>query len=246
MGQKRYLLVDGIRGLAIVNMVAFHFLYDVYMVYGKDPSWYSRCPVHIWQQAICWTFILIAGFVWRLGQKSNLRRGIFLNVCGLVISLVTWAAVPSEAVWFGILNFIGTAVLLMIPCHRLMGRISPGAGMIVSFAAFLLFRNVQRGYLGVGGIFRLNLPEWLYRCKVLTPFGFPFPEFASSDYFPLLPWFFLFLTGYFFYAVFEQRERWKKAARVGIPALSAIGQKSIWIYLIHQPVGMLLCSLWFS
>lgn len=27
--QKRYLLIDGIRGLAIVNMVAFHFLYDV-------------------------------------------------------------------------------------------------------------------------------------------------------------------------------------------------------------------------
>jgi len=28
--KKRYYLVDGIRGVAIVNMVVFHFLYDVF------------------------------------------------------------------------------------------------------------------------------------------------------------------------------------------------------------------------
>lgn len=29
----RYYFVDGIRGVAIINMVIFHFLYDVYIVY---------------------------------------------------------------------------------------------------------------------------------------------------------------------------------------------------------------------
>ena len=37
--KKRYCLVDGIRGVAIVNMAVFHFLYDVFIVYGKNPLW---------------------------------------------------------------------------------------------------------------------------------------------------------------------------------------------------------------
>ena len=36
----RYYFVDGIRGkFAIINMVIFHFLYDVYIVYEKSPTW---------------------------------------------------------------------------------------------------------------------------------------------------------------------------------------------------------------
>lgn len=31
----RYYLIDGIRDIAIINMVIFHFLYDVYIVYQK-------------------------------------------------------------------------------------------------------------------------------------------------------------------------------------------------------------------
>ena len=34
----RYYFVDGIRGVAIINMVIFHFLYDVYIVYEKSPT----------------------------------------------------------------------------------------------------------------------------------------------------------------------------------------------------------------
>ena len=33
--EKRYFLIDGIRGAAIINMVLFHFLYDIFIVYEK-------------------------------------------------------------------------------------------------------------------------------------------------------------------------------------------------------------------
>ena len=86
--EGRYDLIDTIRGIAIISMMIFHFCYDVFMVYGQDPSWYSRPAVHIWQQSICWTFILVSGFVWSWGRSGNLKRGIMLNVWGLVLSLI--------------------------------------------------------------------------------------------------------------------------------------------------------------
>lgn len=245
MDKKRYLLIDGIRGLAVISMVIFHFLFDVYIVYAKNPGWYSQLHIHIWQQSICWTFIFTAGFVWQLGQKNNFRRGIFLNICGIAISLITWVVIPTEAIWFGILNFIGCAVLFMIPLHKIMCKVPPMIGMIASFIAFVLFKNVQRGYLGIGDIKLLTLPGFLYRIKVLTPFGFPYPGFASSDYFPMLPWLFLFMTGYFFYFIFEKQDSWKKIAYKRIPILSGIGQKAIWIYLAHQPICMIVCMFLF-
>lgn len=246
MDKKRYLLIDGIRGLAIVNMVLFHFLYDVYIVYERNPIWYSLPYIRIWQQLICWTFIWIAGFVWQLGLENNFRRGIFFHICGFGISLVTWIAIPTEAIWFGILNFMGCAVIILIPIHKTIQKIPPVIGIIVSFAAFILLKNIQQGYVGIGKHIRLILPEYLYQIKILTPFGFPYEEFISSDYFPIIPWIFLFLTGYFSYSIFAKKNLWKKIASKKIWILSTIGQNSIWIYLLHQPVSMLACILLFT
>ena len=112
--------IDALRGLTVLSMVAYHFMYDVEVVYGINPDWYRIPAVHIWQQSICWSFILISGFVWSLGREKNLRRGIVINLWGLVITAVTLIALPSEVIWFGVLNFIGCAVLLLIPLHPLL------------------------------------------------------------------------------------------------------------------------------
>lgn len=245
MDEQRYLLIDGIRGLAITNMVILHFLYDVHIVYGKNPAWYSQPNIHIWQQSLCLAFVFIAGFVWQLGLKNNLRRGIFFNLCGFVISVITLVITPTEPIWFGVLNFMGCAVLFMIPLHKMMCKVPPIIGMIVSIIAFVLFKNVQRGYLGIGGIKLLTLSGNLYRIKVLTPFGFPYPGFISYDYFPMFPWLFWFFAGYFFYTFFEKHDLWKKFAYKRIPIFSSIGKKTLWIYLAHQPISMLVCMLLF-
>ncbi|WP_346681176.1 heparan-alpha-glucosaminide N-acetyltransferase [Bifidobacterium pullorum] len=244
--EGRYDLIDTVRGIAIISMVIFHFCYDVFMVYGRDPSWYSQPAVHIWQQSVCWTFILVSGFVWSWGRSGNLKRGIMLNVWGLVISGVTVLAMPAEAVWFGILNCIGCAVLLMIPMEPVLRRIPAAIGLVAAFALFVVFKDVQLGYLGVPGVFRLDVPDWLYDCRVLTPFGFPFPGFRSSDYFPILPWLFLYICGYFLNRLVMAIRPLQSVARHGLAPLSTVGRYSIWIYLIHQPVCMLICMLVFG
>lgn len=242
--EKRYHLVDALRGLALVNMLGMHFLYDVNVVFGREARWYLRPGVVLWQQAICWSFILIAGFSFHWGRRRNLRRGLLLNACGLAVTAVTVLAVPEEAIWFGILNFMGCAVLLTIPLEKLLRRAPPVPGLALCFLLFLLLYRIGSGSVGLGA-WRVPLPEELYRLRLLAPLGFPDPGFRSSDYFPLLPWYPLFLCGWFLGALFERRPRWQRLARTRVPLLSAIGRKTIWVYLLHQPVLMGLCWLLF-
>ena len=244
MADRRYHLIDALRGLALLNMLGMHFLYDVNVVFGREPTWYLRPAVFLWQQYICWSFILIAGFSFHWGRRGNLKRGLLLNVLGLVITAVTLIAVPSEAIWFGILNFMGCAILLTIPLERGLKKVPPTLGLALCFALFLLFRHVDSGFLGLGA-FSFRLPAALYRYRVLAPLGFPDTLFRSSDYFPMLPWYFLFLCGWFLGVLFQRHESWQRAARVKIPLISAVGRNTIWVYMLHQPILMGLCMLLF-
>ena len=71
--KTRYRWLDVLRGAAVVNMVAFHFCYDWFEVFARQPGWYFLWPSRLWQQAICCTFILTAGFSAHLGRRA-LRR----------------------------------------------------------------------------------------------------------------------------------------------------------------------------
>ena len=104
---------------------------------------------------------------------------------------------------------------------------------------------MDSGWLGLGP-FRLMLPTWLYSTRLLTPLGFPYPGFRSSDYFPMLPWFFLYLCGYFLGGVFADHPRWQRPLTRSLPVLDAIGRKALPIYLLHQPLCMLVCIIVFD
>ena len=224
---RRWHLIDALRGLALVNMLGMHFLYDVNVVFGKEPGWYLRPGVRLWQQYICWSFILIAGFSYDWGRARNLRRGLTLNLLGLAVTAATLIAVPSEAIWFGILNFLGCAILLTMALEKTLDRLPPLAGLALC------------AVLGFG----LRVPAAVYRIWPLTPLGFPHPDFSSSDYFPLLPWLFLFWCGFTLKRLFDRCELCRRAARIKIPLLSALGRRTLWVYLLHQPVLMGICML---
>lgn len=123
----------------------------MYIVYEKSPTWYSLPAIHIWQQAICCTFIFISGFVWVWGKEKNLRRGIIFNLLGLLISIITLVAISAQIIWFGILNFMGCAILLTLPLEKLLKKIPAIYGMATCFLLFLLCKQIQFGQIGITG-----------------------------------------------------------------------------------------------
>lgn len=229
---KRYAILDTYRGFVIINMIAFHFLYDVFMAFGVDRTWYFQPVNRFWQQFICWSFILLSGWVWAYGASKSLKRGIFLNICGVIITAVTAIATPNQIVIFGVLNFIGCSILLMIPLEKLLKRIPAPVGLTIFFALFLLFYNCNDWNIGIDHI-------------LLIPLGFPTKGFFSSDYFSILPWFFLYITGYYLGRILETKKGFLRISDVKIPVLDIIGRKSVWIYLIHQPLCYGICLLLF-
>ena len=246
LGSSRwYYFIDAVRGFALLNMLFFHFYYDVYVIFGQDPDWYYEPIVRIWQQFICMTFLIVSGMSWHFSH-NNVKRGILLNVYGMVITAVTYLVMPDQVVWFGILNCIGCCTLLMIPLHKVFScnrrdhgtyynLVKAACGTILALLLFLVTRNVSDGYLGFP-MFRVAIPEGFYNIRFMTIWGFPYQGFRSSDYFPLLPWFFLFLTGYWLWELISCSQTAHRALCIKVPLLSRLGQKTVWIYLLHQPL----------
>lgn len=241
---KRYLLIDSLRGLALVSMILYHFCYDVFIVYGRNPGWHRISPVHWWQQSICCTFILISGISFHF-VRNKIKQGVILNACGLIITAVTLIALPEEAIWFGILNFMGCAVLCLAFLEPLAKKVTPQTGIFVSLMGFILTRHITSGEISLFTLFSVSLPDWLYTPKLTTILGFPHPGFVSSDYFPLFPWFFLYLIGYYLWPLLRDVKILKT---VSIPGLSTIGKYTLPVYMIHQPLCMvtawLLSLIW--
>lgn len=241
--EQRYNLIDSLRGFAIINMVAFHLLYDIFEVYGLSQGWFSRPLTIAWERFICISFILISGISVNFSHHT-LKRGIIVNLCGFAVTVVTVLAMPSQAIWFGVLNLIGCG---MIFCHFLRGafdKYNSFAGFFVSLVLYAITYGIPSGYAGFFGLRLIEMPEVLYQFKPLAFLGFPSADFISADYFPLIPWIFLFVAGYFAWKCVI-RLKIENIFRIKIPVLNIIGKYSLWIYLAHQPVLMGICMVVF-
>ncbi len=188
--KERYVLLDSIRGITLLSMILYHGMVDLVEIYGLYVPWFVERPGYIWQQSICWIFILLSGFCWNLG-KRHLKRGLVISAWGLLITGVTYAFMPSEKILFGILTFTGTAMLLLIPLSKVLERIPSWMGFAGSFLLFGLTRNVNRGIWGFELLHFGRVPKVLYRGLFMTFLGFPDPEF-----FPEIT--FLCFHGFFF------------------------------------------------
>lgn len=240
----RYEYLDILRGITLISMILYHGIWDLVYIVGVDWKWYRSPAAYVWQQSICITFILLAGFCWSLGRKKW-KRGLLVLGGGVLVTVVTLLVTPSQRVVFGVLTLLGSCMLLMIPLEKVLRKIPAVVGLVAAVILFVVTRKVNDGYLGFETGLRFTLPQFLYEGgSVTTYLGFMEKGFFSTDYFSLIPWLFLFVAGYFGYCL-AVAGKWMEAEalqKLHCPPLAFIGRHSLTIYLLHQPVlYVLLC-----
>ena len=146
--RPRYELLDTLRGLTILSMVMYHGTWDLVYLFDMKWDWYDGTGAYVWQQSICWTFILLSGFCWSF-SRNHLRRGGLVFGGGVMVSLVTNILMPENRILFGILTCIGSCMLLMIPVEKLAKKIPANLQNTLDTAFSKAFRLVFEKGTGV-------------------------------------------------------------------------------------------------
>jgi len=228
----RFWEIDALRGIAVVMMIIFHFLFDLnlfanYTFNISSGFWFffARITASI--------FILLVGVSLTISYSRNnsfikhFKRGLKIFSLGLVITAVTFFYFRSGFIVFGILHFIGISIIL--------GYFLLRYDKINIFIGALL---IALGIILQGFVFDFPWLLWLG----LFPSGF-----YTFDYFPLLPWFGLLIIGMFFgkmlyrngKRIFRIKENSTFIARL----LCFLGRHSLIIYLLHQPILVLFIHI---
>ncbi len=224
--KKRIWELDAARGICILGMLAVHLIYDMQDLFGMD--FLKGNPLYNftaeWGGVL---FFLISGICATLGSRP-VRRGLLVFGCGLVVSGVTWGmyalefADSSMIIYFGVLHCLGSCMLLWPLFRKLPWPVLlPIAAIFIAAGLYLAAMTFPTGLWAV-------------------PFGLKYMGFASSDYFPLLPYLGFFLLGAVLgKTLYKNRQSLFPAVsanHLSVRFFSFFGIWSLPIYMLHQPI----------
>lgn len=243
--RKRIYLLDIIRGILIIYVVYYHFMYDLNDILGHDiPYLYSDWFSTI-RDCMSGSLIFISGISCNF-SRNNLKRGVRTLIIALLLSIVTMVVMPSQTIVFGILHLLGTMMTLYGLGECVVGV--PAAVfdkkkmyirivlMLVFMFLFFACRDIYYGQVGFGSVM-VNMPAFLYGGKnyFLYIMGFG-QQLFSADYYPVIPWGFLFLAGAMIGYVFKCKNLPGFLYKNFCRPLAFIGRHTMIIYLVHQPL----------
>ncbi|MBB2891295.1 DUF1624 domain-containing protein [Flexivirga oryzae] len=253
--RPRWAVVDVLRGVAIVAVVAFHTTWDLgdlgLISWRISAHWSGKVIAH----AIAGTFLVLVGVSLVLAHRRGIRWAAFwrrelkLVALALLITGVSLVYQPREVVTFGILHSIAVASVLVLPSVR-AHRAVPWALAVVALA----------------------LP-WLVHLPGRSPWvswtGLADGTQPALDWQPVLPWLALAFAGVGMMrwlldaagngheevatvaggsglsgvsgeevateAGWSRMRAWRPAS-APVRSLAAAGRHTLAIYLVHQPV----------
>lgn len=204
--------LDALRGLAVIWMIIFHAAYDLRMFHYV--SWdFSQGFWYAFPRVIAFTFLFCVGVSLnfahreRINWKALKNRSLKLGLAAGAVSLGTYLTFPSQWIFFGTLHCILTGSIL-------------GALLVVrrklALTLLIVILILQYG---------LNYDIRWVSSIVQKP---------SMDFIPIYPWFWAILLG-ILAGPYLSRSTFLTNIKPG-KFLGFLGQHSLKIYLIHQPV----------
>lgn len=220
MGQEkrenRIWEIDFLRGIAIILMSLFHLLYDLSEFYNFSID-YTTGIVDLIGLSSAVMFIILTGISSSL-SRSNFKRGAKILLFALMITIITYIYDPDTYINFGILHLIGISILL-----------------------YSFFKTLNTPLLILLGTLFIVLGNFIgditLTTNLLVPLGITNSTYAALDYYPLFPYFGVFLFGMALKSILypQKRSIFSFSLSSNNP-INFLGQKSLLIYLIHQPI----------
>jgi len=239
----RFWEVDLLRGVAILLMVFYHFAFDLnyFGLVKIDVNSgiflsLARLTVTLFLLLVGLSLYLSLSRAERMGREDQfitklVRRSAWILSLALCITAVTYLFIGRGYIVFGVLHLIGLSLLLAYPFLRMGWK-------NFIFGSILIILGMYVPEISVNHYWLL----WLG----LAPAGF-----YSLDYVPMLPWLGVVLYGLglggLLYPGYRRRlslmDRSIVSGRSWIRLLCYLGRNSLAIYLIHQPLIILLLML---
>ena len=219
----RFWEIDAVRGVAVILMIVFHVLFDLYY-FGKITL--NSSFLYFFPRFIGGMFIFISGFTTTVIYGSNfsisriIRKTLKLGVLAVLITCITFLFVPNQCVVFGIIHFFTLATILsIIFLNRFRLCLFTG---IITFLLGLIFEN-------------LSVPSEVFVWIGLKP-----DNFSTLDYYPLFPWLGIFLAGMYFG---KYHYPFQVLENSFIKLLTFLGRNSLKIYVIQHPLILAFMQL---
>ena len=230
----RFIELDIFRGCAIIFMILLHLFWDLdyFGILPLNKNFYSLniiVPV---------VFLLLVGICqvvstnkYRTQPKTmyfkTIKRGLWVLNLGMLLTLLTAIALPDRPIMFGVLHCIGFCIILSLPFITFKPKttIIAASLLIISGLAIGLFFTTENPSI-------LQLAAGIHQSNIGQ---------HTIDYFPLLPWLGVCLLGIALGNILYK----ENTRRFPIPDLSRykptrlftwLGQQSLTIYLLHQPI----------
>ena len=225
---KRVYMLDVLRGIAVIGMVFHHALVSAEIVFNTYFDFLYTIPFHIIQLIFVCVFLLVSGICTNY-SRSTVKRGLVVFGAAILVSFATCVVLPAVGfeglnIYFGILHMFGLSMLIYGLLKKWLDKLDPLVGIIIFSVLFFAY-------------YAFYLTQPLADTWLLMPFGV-LPKDISSygDYYPLLPYMFMFLVGVYLGKYVHSGRFPKRFYTMRCKPLELCGRYSLWVYILHQPV----------
>lgn len=213
--KNRITELDFFRGIALLLMVYFHMIRSMSEIFGYHIVYDSWINFYIGKISAI-LFILISGIVFSFG-RFHFRRFVVLAGISIIISTATYFYNSDYVIIFGIIHFFALSSLVAV-----------------------LFKNINKYMLMMIWVWIIAAWSWISTIPIHSDYLFfvwlVSKWFQSADFYPLIPWFGIYLLGMWLSKILYAKKKNLFWNLFSFNPINFVGRNTLVIYLIHQPI----------